>query len=792
MGYKIYFGGTYKEHWTEDYTMSVTYEGRRWVIAEKERGMWRVTEGDSALAETLCRDDCPWLMKAYFNAAAQVYSALNEWGKQNRSFETLPEQVDFGNDPLSAPELMRILMDDCGFSLEKAFSVASRCCTDVTAAGVSTEEMLPIQPRTAHVISIMRRCAVGSIRLCHDSRLEKYRRPLGAVKTDDSVELSAELQRGSAENVSLCVSGDGFEAEYPAVCCGSTYTVTFKAPEKPVALWYCFKLISGGTVQYLCPDGSGFSGMMTEKKTSGFRLTVYDKNFTSPGWFKKAVMYQIYPDRFAFSADGTAEAGIAYHRALGQTAELHASLDEEVRYLPRNFEKHYIPDDFYGGTLKGIEGKLDYISSLGVNCIYLNPVSEARSNHRYDTSDYFRVDPVLGTNEDFEHLCRAAAERGIRIILDGVFSHTGADSVYFNRYDHYPDKGACQGKDSPYYSWYDFHHFPDDYRCWWGFTELPEVEETNPSWQDKIVTSDQSAVKLWLRRGASGWRLDVADELPDEVLSLIRKAAREEKPDAPIIGEVWEDPVIKESYGVHRNYALGYSLDSVMNYPLRQALLDYARGMINAADMRDFLTSQQLNYPAPMYYSLMNLLGSHDVPRLRSALATDTDIRSLSREDQLKLEFSPESLDHAVELEKLCAVVQFSLPGVPSVYYGDEQGMCGVSDPFNRRPFRKGDGELERFYASLGQLRRENDALSTGRAEFSSTEDGLLLIKRYILDGRDAFGDPAENGAFLTVVNAGNADAAYCVDMSLYGGETLSGTIGAHTAKIISVNAKKA
>ena len=132
------------------------------------------------------------------------------------------------------------------------------------------------------------------------------------------------------------------------------------------------------------------------------------------------------------------------------------------------FERDYSPDDFYGGTLKGIEQKLPYLKALGVSVLYLNPIVEARSNHRYDTSDYRKVDPILGTNEDFERLCREAEGFGIRVMLDGVFSHTGADSVYFNRYRHYPQMGACQGSQSPYFPWYTFHHFNDRYKCWWN------------------------------------------------------------------------------------------------------------------------------------------------------------------------------------------------------------------------------------------------------------------------------------------------------------------------------------
>ncbi|MBQ9721332.1 MAG: glycoside hydrolase family 13 protein, partial [Oscillospiraceae bacterium] len=293
---------------------------------------------------------------------------------------------------------------------------------------------------------------------------------------------------------------------------------------------------------------------------------------------------------------------------------------------------------------------LPYLKELGVGVIYLNPIVEARSNHRYDASDYLSVDPILGTNADLTHLCETAEAMGMRIILDGVFSHTGADSRYFNRDGSYPGNGACQGKDSPYYPWYDFRHYPNEYRCWWGFKDLPEVDERNPKWQNFVITGQDSVVKTWLRRGAAGWRLDVADELPDEVLAMIRESAKAEKPDALILGEVWEDAVIKESYGGRRNYALGYSLDSVMNYPLRKHILRFAHGWLDAYTLRDFLIDQQMNYPKPLYYSLMNLLGSHDVERLRSALASDRVIKDYSREEQRKMQFDEQALEKAVAL----------------------------------------------------------------------------------------------------------------------------------------------
>ena len=780
----LYFGGSYREKWSEDYTLSVQYEGRKSVDAVCTDGVWRAVGGDAEWVRLLNARECPAVTALYFQGAASVYAAARDCAARGLPLERLDECFASPSNPFTAPELVRLLMDDCGFSMSRAFQVAAACCGDLRATGIDAAQVYPLQPRTAHIITILRNCAESSLAAVHDCSNPFYRSPVGALPEGSEVTLRLKTLAGRAEDADLVLWGDDFRREIPMAPVEKGFSVTVELPETACALWYCFRLHSRDGSHWLCPGPGGHLGRLSGKEEGGFRLTVYRKDFETPAWFRRSVMYQVFPDRFAFSDDGTARDGVAYHRALGQTAELHGSTAEEPRWQPRPFEASYTPDDFYGGTLKGIEQKLPYLKEMGVGCLYLNPIGEARSNHRYDTSDYLRVDPILGSNEDLSRLCEKAAELGIRVMLDGVYSHTGDDSVYFNRYGHYPEPGACQGPDSPYYDWYDFQHFPDQYRCWWGFDSLPEVEETRPSWQDFVITGPNSVVRTWLRRGASAWRLDVADELPDEVLSLIRRAAKEEKADAVVLGEVWEDAVLKESYGARRNYALGYSLDSVMNYPLRTAILDFVHRRCSAYELRDFLMDQQLNYPKPLYYSLMNLLGSHDVERLRSALATDLQIKSFSREEQLRLPFPADALEHAVELEKLCAVIQFALPGVPSIYYGDEQGMCGVGDPFNRLPFREDRRDLHDWYASLAAQRNAAPALSTGQVRFFAVNGGALLILRYITEGKDVFGEPAENGAYLAVINRDPESLCFEVDCSAEGFGTVNGRIDGCTGQI--------
>lgn len=786
--YTIYFGGSYKERWSDDYTLSIEYSVRDKVEAAFDGKRWRAVGGDKALCSLLESAACPTLTRQYFEAAATAYSAAQDCLRRKLPLDRLRECLYSEGNPLVAPELMRLLMDDCGFPLVRAYHVAAHCCADIRASGVEISEVYPLQPRTAHIISLIRASAAGTLSVSYDSRLPRCRRPFGALKCGEELYLGFDVMGGIVESAELILCGDGYRESFPMESAGRGYGLSFVPSETPRALWYFFIIRTAEGTHFLCPDDSGYIGRLYGYEKGGFRLTVALADFETPAWFRRSIMYQIFPDRFAMSDDDTAAKGVEYHRSLGQQAELHKSIDEPVRWQPRPFEKDYIPDDFYGGTLKGIEQRLDYLRELGISCIYLNPIVEARSNHRYDASDYSRPDPILGSMADFESLCAKAKEQGISIIIDGVFSHTGADSIYFNRYGSYDSVGACQGKKSPYYSWYDFRSFPEEYRCWWGFTELPEVDESKPDWQKYVITGKNSIVKSWLRHGASGWRLDVADELPDDVLALIRRAAREEDPDALILGEVWEDAVIKESYGGRRNYALGHSLDTVMNYPFRNAILSFARGFSDAYALRDFLISQQMNYPKPMYYSLMNLLGSHDVDRIATALSVSFDIRSLSREKQMELTFSDAAIERSVRMEKLCAAIQFAIPGVPSIYYGDEQGMRGVCDPFNRLPFREGSRELHDWYAMLAAKRNSAPVLSTGEVKFMAASSELLLILRYITDGKDAFGLPAENGAYLAVINRSYETLDFEADCSAAGLGTYCGSIGPCAAEIIRLS----
>ncbi|MCD8254244.1 MAG: glycogen/starch synthase [Oscillospiraceae bacterium] len=550
-------------------------------------------------------------------------------------------------------------------------------------------------------------------RASHTPWNEDCRKPLGAVRCGESVTLRIEAEKEITE-AELVIDGESVAM----TCHGPVWEATVTAAAEPTVEWYYFRL--NGEV-LLGADGVSFD------RVKAFQLTVWDAAFSTPEWAKGAVMYQIFPDRFCRKGSAPTK-GAAYHRSLGRSVEMHKRWDEPVKSNGKN-GMYYYPDDFYGGTLSGIASRLPELKAMGVDCIYLNPVFESDSNHRYNTADYLKIDPILGTNAAFKKLCAEAKKLGMRVIIDGVFSHTGDDSVYFDRRGVYGG-GACSGETSPYYKWYDFKDFPDDYRCWWGFRSLPEVNECDPDWQNFVIDGDNSVIKTWLRAGASGYRLDVADELPDGVIAKMRSAIKSEGENL-LIGEVWEDATTKFSYGSRRAFALGLELDSVMNYPLRNSVLAFALGGIDAGELCQFLVEQKLNYPQPMYHCLMNMLGSHDTARLRTVLSLGMDGSGLTREQQAELEVPEDKNERGRRLQRVCAAIQFTLPGMPSVYYGDEEGMQGFRDPFCRGPYEQKEGELRGYYAALASARHGSTALMHGDAAFCAPTPDVVCILRF-------------------------------------------------------------
>ena len=488
---------------------------------------------------------------------------------------------------------------------------------------------------------------------------------------------------------------------------GGAFRCVYTAPNEPELAWYGFSLTrrSGGIV-----DLGG-----------RWQLTVYDGRGHTPEWFGSGVSYQIFPDRFCRSRIPD-PAGMVGERTV------HENWQDTPDFLPD--EQGDIRNrDFFGGDLPGITGKLDYLKGLGVTTVYLNPIFEAASNHRYNTADYLAIDPMLGKEEDFQTLCREAHKRGMRILLDGVFNHTGSVSRYFNADGSYPDVGAAQSAQSPYYNWYHFSRWPAEYDAWWGIKTLPAVEENHPDYREFIFGGRDSVVRHWLRCGADGWRLDVADELPDDFIAQLRCAMEEEKSDALLIGEVWEDGSNKIAYDRRRRYLLGSETHGLMNYPFRTAALQWLCGG-DASDFRESMETLRENYPPDAYYSAMNFLSTHDTPRILTLLGGEPVPEDKPGRAAARL--SPAGYELARRRLMVGAMLLYTFPGSPTVYYGDEAGVQGYEDPLNRRtyPWGQEDERLLAWYRKLGALRCSRPSLQQGGISYPLAAGGGLAVRR--------------------------------------------------------------
>ena len=452
-----------------------------------------------------------------------------------------------------------------------------------------------------------------------------------------------------------------------------------------------------------------------------WQVSCVPADFHTPVWARGATIYQIFPDRFRKSGDCDLTGKLTPYT-------VHPSWNEEVDWRPTE-DDLVLNNDFFGGNFRGITEKLDYIADLGVNLLYLNPISKSFSSHRYDTGDYKTPDPMLGTEADFAELCRQAHARGIRVILDGVYSHTGSNSPYFNREGQFDSLGAYNSQESPYYSWYTFQHWPDRYTCWWNFDTLPTVNKLDPAFVNFIIADEDSVVAHWMKLGADGFRLDVADELPDEFIRLLRRRIKAINPDALLLGEVWEDASAKIAYNRRRTYFTAGELDSVMNYPFRTAIIDYVRGHDGGAALKETVMSIVENYPPEVVQCNMNLLGTHDTPRILTALVDDFNG---TREEMSKRHLSRNQFDIAYDRLLMAAFLQYTLPGSPSLYYGDEAGMEGGRDPFNRRPYPWGreNTEILDHFRHLGKLRREHPAFRLGDIRFFQAGDRHIGFTR--------------------------------------------------------------
>ena len=495
------------------------------------------------------------------------------------------------------------------------------------------------------------------------------------------------------------------------------FSGAYTAPGEGELCWYVFRLTRwDGTLSYL-----GKNGLRPDRDgAERWQLTVYEDTAT-PDWFGRGVTYQIFPDRFRRT--GTPDvSGMVGRRWL------HESWDDQPVFRPDE-DGQITNRDFFGGSLAGITEKLDYLQSLSVTTLYLNPIFEAASNHRYDTADYRAIDPLLGDEETFRTLCREAHKRGMRVMLDGVFNHTGSRSRYFNADGFYPELGAAQSQDSPYYDWYSFHPWPTDYDAWWGVKTLPAVNEQRPAYRQFIFKGEDSVVRHWLRCGADGWRLDVADELPGDFIAGIRRAIEDEKPDGYLLGEVWEDGSNKVAYSQRRRYLLGRETHGLMNYPLRTALLRWLGGG-DAAEFRESMETLRANYPPAAFYGAMNFLGTHDTPRILTLLGAEHI--PAAKEERAAFALSPAQLARGRAKLRLAGMLLYGFPGSPTLFYGDEAGMQGFEDPLNRGtyPWGQEDTGLLDFFRALGRLRKERRSLQSGSLTYIYAQGGGLVITR--------------------------------------------------------------
>ena len=464
--------------------------------------------------------------------------------------------------------------------------------------------------------------------------------------------------------------------------------------------------------------------------SDAFQLTVNNFAYAPPSEMYGGVIYHIFVDRFMRGGEVK----------IPDSARIVSGEWETIPEYPEYPGAPLKNNTFYGGTLDGIREKLDYIASLGTTALYLSPIFESVSNHKYDTANYVQVDEMFGGEAALERLLSECEKRNIKIILDGVFNHTGADSVYFNRYGRFDSVGAFQSKDSKYYPWFDFKEHPNKYTCWWDIEILPRI---NPDIYEcgEFFVGDDGVIDKYSSLGIYGFRLDVADELSDSFISRI-KSRLSKRGSSVLYGEVWEDASNKIAYDKRKKYYLGNELDGVMNYPLRRGIIDFFTGKGTKA-LEYAITDVMYNAPKRIRNAQMNLLGTHDTERILTLLG-GIDSYGKSNAELSVLRMSKEERSRAKTKLLAAYTVLATLPGIPTVFYGDEAGLEGYHDPFNRMPYPWGreDREILSHYSKIGRIRRENSVYKDGEFKLYHLTEQLFIFSRI-----------AQGSEYLTVVN---------------------------------------
>ncbi|MBO5092436.1 MAG: glycoside hydrolase family 13 protein [Clostridia bacterium] len=552
----------------------------------------------------------------------------------------------------------------------------------------------------------------------------------GAFSSDKVVDFSLLIpRRCGATGVYLHLFGEGIENhKYMKFYFNWTrvegendiYTCKIDMSKVGIGLYY-YKYEVVSDIVFFLGEGKKMNQLAQIENNDGLiQLTVFNEKSSSAKWMQGGIMYHIFVDRFNKSGKckpkKSAIMNNDWYNGIPQFADVPGG------YVENNM--------FFGGDLYGIIEKLDYIESLGVTCLYLSPIFDAYSNHKYDTGDYMSVDSMFGSEKALEELIKEAKKRDMHIIFDGVFNHTGSDSIYFNKEGNYNSLGAYQSKESPYYEWYNFRNYPDDYECWWDVKILPRVNSNNQSYKNYIL-GDGGVIEKWMKKGIDGFRLDVADELSDDFLKTLNNKLKSINPEGVVYGEVWEDASNKIAYDKRKKYFLGGELDSVMNYPFREAIIEY----LKYGNYDKFYSTCKMlssHYPKHNADLLMNLLGTHDTERILTVLGVDSvdgfTNQELSTKKMTRTEYSK-----AKALLKLAYAIVATVPGVPCIYYGDEAGMQGYRDPFNRLPFPWGkeDNEILEFYQKIGKIRRQEEVFKGGLFNLLECNSDILAFARY-------------------------------------------------------------
>lgn len=534
------------------------------------------------------------------------------------------------------------------------------------------------------------------MKVTYDSWQKQYKTPFGAIQANTLVTWAIAIDQPVQEADLWLTKLNEDPVAYPMNYNDETQKYETQVRVGSSGLYNYYFAIKQNNQMFYVDQGLFGQGRLRQDdhNLKQYQLICYERKVPQVDWYDQGVVYQIFPDRFAN--------GNPYGEVTGRKKNsfLYAT-EEDTPYYVKNSRGEITRWDFFGGNLAGIRKKLPYLKKLGVNTIYLNPIFLATSNHRYDTVDYMKIDPMLGDEDDLRGLIHDLHQNGMHLLLDGVFNHVGQESIYFQE--------AIKDKSSHYYSWFNFIDYPEEYQSWWGVSSLPEVNKSNPEYQD-FIYGDHSVLAKWMKDQVDGWRLDVADELPMDFLRNIRNRLMKENCQV-MIGEVWGDASDKFVNSEYRPYTFGDNLTGVMNYPVRNFIVGLLTSENNDAEiaLMNKLALLVEHYPTNFLRNCLNNIGTHDTVRIKTALQNDE------------------------KLVLLAFGLMFMLPGVPCIYYGDEAGLIGDKDPDNRRFFPWGR-ESRSLIAQVSKwinVRKQNPVLVKSKIGFLHIATGINAIVRY-------------------------------------------------------------